>query len=50
MKITGHETDEMGRRYERVDDSDMQKAIEALESYLLNNDRLTTKPEKETVH
>ena len=50
MQITGHETDERDRRYDRVDLEDMQQAIDSLELYLLNNDHLMTKPENEPLH
>lgn len=50
MKLTGHETGEMDRRYDKVDFGDLKHAVNSLESYLLSNDHLTTTTLKPTIH
>lgn len=50
MKLTGHETGEMDRRYDKVDLGDLQKAMDSLEAYLGSNDHLTTNTQKATIH
>ena len=34
MAITGHETDEMDRRYDRIDVEDIRQAVEQMQAYL----------------
>ncbi len=34
MKITGHETDAMWRRYSIVDEDDIERALTAVEAYV----------------
>jgi len=47
--MTGHETQKMDRRYDKVDLGDLQKAMDSLESYLSSNDHLTTMTENAAI-
>lgn len=47
MKITGHETDSMWRRYSIVDEDDIEQALKAAEQYI--SERVTEKAEVKVI-